>query len=141
MLVMHFLEQLGTKLGKRIDVIPQETMDALHNYHWPGNIRELRNVIERASIVSQGNQLRLQDSLEYQLPIEEPSLVPAFAAPATPETLDESQRQLIVRTLEKTYWRVEGPVGAAALLGVHPNTLRSRMKKLGIAKPKFKEHG
>jgi formate hydrogenlyase transcriptional activator len=140
MLVIHFLKQLGMKLGKRIDSIPQETMEALQNYHWPGNIRELRNVIERASIVSQGNQLRLLDSLEYQSPIQEmPLPIPVALMPATTETLDESQRQLIVRTLEKTYWRVEGPVGAAALLGVHPNTLRSRMKKLGIAKPKFKE--
>ncbi|HKA19022.1 MAG TPA: PAS domain S-box protein [Blastocatellia bacterium] len=139
MLVSHFLTQLGMKLGKSIDSIPQETMEALQNYHWPGNIRELRNVIERASIVSQGNQLRLLDRLEYQPPIETPSPVPVAVVPQTPETLDGSQRQLIVRTLEKTYWRVEGPVGAAALLGVHPNTLRSRMKKLGIAKPKFKE--
>jgi transcriptional regulator with GAF, ATPase, and Fis domain len=67
--------------------------------------------------------------------------IAAIAGAPAPETLDESQRHLIVRTLEKTYWRVEGPVGAAALLGVHPNTLRSRMKKLGIAKPKFKEQG
>ncbi|HEU5237745.1 MAG TPA: sigma 54-interacting transcriptional regulator, partial [Pyrinomonadaceae bacterium] len=141
MLVIHFLKQLGMKLGKRIDSIPQETMDALQSYHWPGNIRELRNVIERASIVTQGTQLRLLESLEYQPPIETPQPTPVTVMPLPPpETLDESQRQLIVRTLEKTYWRVEGPVGAAALLGVHPNTLRSRMKKLGIAKPKFKEH-
>jgi formate hydrogenlyase transcriptional activator len=143
MLVIHFLKQLGMKLGKRIDSIPQDTMDSLQNYHWPGNIRELRNVIERASIVSQGTQLRLLDTLEYYPPTQATQPLPPPIAPmaaAAPETLDESQRQLIVRTLEKTYWRVEGPVGAAALLGVHPNTLRSRMKKLGIAKPKFKEH-
>jgi transcriptional regulator with GAF, ATPase, and Fis domain len=116
-------------------------MEALQHYPWPGNIRELRNVIERAAIVTQGTQLRLLDSLEYLPPTQEqPQSTPALA-PASTETLDESQRQLIIRTLEKTYWRVEGPVGAAALLGVHPNTLRSRMKKLGIAKPKFKEQG
>ena len=140
-LVIHFLKQLGMKLGKRIESIPQETMEALQNYPWPGNIRELRNVIERAAIVTQGTQLRLLDSLEYLPPTPTPQETQTTTAVASTntETLDESQRQLIIRTLEKTYWRVEGPVGAAALLGVHPNTLRSRMKKLGIAKPRFKE--
>jgi formate hydrogenlyase transcriptional activator len=139
MLVTHFLKQLGLKMGKRIDSIPQETMDALQNYPWPGNIRELRNVIERAAIVTQGSQLRLLDNLEYRPVTRETPAQTPLAMSVAVETLDESQRHLIERTLEKTYWRVEGPVGAAALLGVHPNTLRSRMKKLGIAKPKFKE--
>jgi len=138
-LVKHFVNQLGKKLGKRIDSIPQETMEALQNYDWPGNIRELRNVIERAAIVTQGNQLTLVDRLENQPQFTElPRSVPAVTSPET-ATLDEHQRQLILRTMERTYWRVEGPVGAAALLGMHPNTLRSRMKRLGITKPKFKE--
>ena len=146
-LVIHFLKHLGMKLGKRIESIPQETMEALQNYPWPGNIRELRNVIERAAIITQGSQLRLLDNLEYRQSNHEQTPPPPPPWPSSSpsveslpgETLDESQRQLIVRTLEKTYWRVEGPAGAAALLGVHPNTLRSRMKKLGIMKPRFKE--
>jgi PAS domain S-box-containing protein len=141
MLVMHFVRQLGLKLGKEIESIPPETMEALQNYSWPGNIRELRNVIERAAIITQGTRLRLLDSLEAT-----PLARPASAAAAPPgelahqsDTLEESQRHMIVETLDKTYWRIEGPNGAAALLGIHPNTLRSRMKKLGISKPRFKD--
>jgi transcriptional regulator with GAF, ATPase, and Fis domain len=141
MLVTHFVRQLGLKLGKQIESIPQETMDALLNYPWPGNVRELRNVIERAAIITQGPKLRLLDSLESgaidQIP--QPSVGAALQLePARVQTLDENQRSLIIQTLDNTYWRVEGPNGAAALLGIHPNTLRSRMKKLGIVKPRFK---
>jgi transcriptional regulator with GAF, ATPase, and Fis domain len=139
-LVAHFVKQLHAKLGKEIESIPYETMEVLQNYSWPGNIRELRNVIERAAIITQGTRLRLLDSLESHHPIQEAPLPvappPAFNGRA--ETLEESQRSIIIQTLEKTYWRVEGPNGAAALLGVHPNTLRSRFKKLGITRPKFK---
>jgi len=138
-LVKHFAHQLGLKLGKRIESIPQETMEALQNYDWPGNIRELRNVIERAAIVTQGPHLTLVDRLENQSHLNDTShAMPKVTSPEA-ETLDEHQRQLILRTMERTYWRVEGPIGAAALLGMHPNTLRSRMKRLGITKPKFKE--
>jgi formate hydrogenlyase transcriptional activator len=144
MLVMHFVKQLSIKLGKEIEAIPQDTMAALQAYPWPGNIRELRNVIERAAIITQGPKLRLLDSLEY-LPLREQgplqTIVQQVSQPAEPvagDSLEESQYKLILHTLEKTYWRVEGPDGAAALLKVHPNTLRSRMRKLGITKPKFK---
>jgi PAS domain S-box-containing protein len=138
-LVKHFVNQLSMKFGKRIESIPQETMEGLQNYDWPGNIRELRNVIERAAIVTQGSQLTLIDRLENQPQFKELPQ-PIRGVITETETLDQHQKQLILRTMEKTYWRVEGPVGAAALLGVHPNTLRSRMKRLGITKPKFKEH-
>jgi PAS domain S-box-containing protein len=137
-LVIHFLKLLSLKLGKRIESISQETMDALQNYSWPGNIRELRNVIERAAIVSQGSQLRLLDNLQDHSTLTELPQPSTIEATTVSETLDENQRQLIIRTLEKTYWRVEGQAGAAAMLGVNPNTLRSRMKKLGISKPRFK---
>lgn len=138
-LVMHFVKQLHTKLGKEIESIPQETMEALQNYSWPGNVRELRNVIERAAIITQGTKLRLLDSLESR-PMSQEASQPAATRRNFVETLEESQRSLIIQTLEKTYWRVEGPNGAAALLGVHPNTLRSRLKKLGITRPKFKSN-
>jgi PAS domain S-box-containing protein len=139
MLVMPFVNQLRMRLGKEIETISQETMEALQNYPWPGNIRELRNVIERAAIITQGTKLRLLDSLESRPALREAQQEPQHAEPAHADTLEESQRRLIIQTLEKTYWRVEGPDGAAALLGLHPNTLRSRMKRLGIGKPKFKQ--
>jgi transcriptional regulator with GAF, ATPase, and Fis domain len=181
LLVKHFVKELSVKLGKQIQAIPQETMNALQEYQWPGNIRELRNVIERAAIITHGPNLLLRESLESR-PLQSVSLpsgplssgsslsgpLPSGAFPSSPpaippaarqprpasvesdrggadpgeihrsETLQESQYNLIVRTLEKTYWRLEGPDGAAALLNVHPNTLRARMKKLGITRPKFK---
>ena len=138
LLVMQFVKQLSVKLGKEIESISQTTMEALKNYSWPGNVRELRNVIERAAIITQGTKLRLLDSLESRPVIQELQVAPAAPRGDSVQTLTESQRSLIISTLEKTYWRVEGPDGAAALLGVHPNTLRSRLKKLGIEKPKFK---
>jgi formate hydrogenlyase transcriptional activator len=145
MLVTHYAKQLSIKLGKQIYAIPLETMAVLQNYGWPGNIRELRNVIERAAIITQGPKLRLLDSLESRPLKVAPELPPATQPVAQDvedirgETLEESQCGLILQTLEKTFWRVEGPTGAAALLGIHPNTLRSRMKKLGITRPAFKE--
>jgi len=140
MLVAHFVRQLGRKMGKHIESIPNSTMKAMQDYAWPGNIRELRNVVERAAIITRGSELRLLDSLE-STPIPQAIDSPIILPPAKPsggDTLEENQRRLIIQTLEKTYWRVEGATGAAALLGIHPNTLRSRMKKLGIVKPQFK---
>ncbi|HWN98526.1 MAG TPA: sigma 54-interacting transcriptional regulator, partial [Blastocatellia bacterium] len=142
MLVAHFVKQLALKLGKQIESIPHETMEALQNYSWPGNVRELRNVIERAAIITQGTNLRLLDSLESRAITPPPIVQPEPRKNVDferAETLEESQRKLIVDTLHRTFWRVEGQSGAAALLGLHPNTLRSRMKRLGITKPTFKE--
>jgi len=119
-------------------------MTALQNYPWPGNIRELRNVIERAMIISEGPELRLVDSLESLPSGAGDSQSFAFELASIElkgsrgETLEENQYNLILNTLKKSYWRVEGPYGAAAVLNIHPSKLRSLMKKLGIERPKIK---
>ena len=141
-LVTHLVKQLGKKLGKTIDAIPQDTMAKLYNYPWPGNVRELRNVIERAVIITQGSKLRLIDDLDSQaLELELHEQIAAhnaFAGPVpTAETLEQTEYNLILRTLKNVHWRVEGPGGAAELLNLHPSTLRSKMRKLGIERPRF----
>jgi transcriptional regulator with GAF, ATPase, and Fis domain len=137
MLVRHYVKEFSAKFGKKIEAIPQETMAALKNYPWPGNIRELRNVVERAVIVTEGSKLRLLDSLEST------RLNPPADADAANlgETLEDSQHNLILQTLKRTYWRIEGPYGAAAALNIHPSKLRSLMRKLGITRPKTKSQG
>jgi transcriptional regulator with GAF, ATPase, and Fis domain len=141
-LVTHLVKQLGKKLGKTIDAIPQDTMAKLYNYPWPGNVRELRNVIERAVIITQGSKLRLIDDLDSQaleLELHEQLAVHgAFAdVVAIGETLEQTEYNLILRTLKSVHWKVEGPGGAAELLNLHPSTLRSKMRKLGIERPRF----
>ncbi len=126
LLVQSFVQEFGRTMKKTIDSIPRSTLDALRAYHWPGNIRELRNVIERAMIVTQG------DVLHAHVP-HHTNGDSAQAAPAL--TLDEVQRQHILTVLESTGWRISGPRGAAALLGVKPTTLEYRINKLGIARP------
>ena len=122
-LVQYFVMKYGTKLGKRIETIPQKTMDALRAYPWPGNVRELENVIERALILSRGPQLELGEWLPKRGVSPTGARVP---------TLEELESEQIVKTLEMTGWRVSGEKGAAKLLGLKPTTLEARMKKLGI---------
>ena len=140
-LVTHLVRQLSQKLGKTIDAIPHDTMAKLRNYPWPGNVRELRNVIERAVIITQGSQLRLIDDLDSQaleLDLEEEvALQNAFNDHIQVGTLEQNEYNLIVRTLKNVHWKVEGPGGAAELLNIHPSTLRSRMRKLGIERPRY----
>ncbi|HKE55139.1 MAG TPA: sigma 54-interacting transcriptional regulator [Pyrinomonadaceae bacterium] len=143
-LVKHFVNEINRKFSKQIDTVPKEAMTALQNYPWPGNIRELRNVIERAMIISEGPELRLVDSLESLPSGAGDSQSFAFELASIElkgsrgETLEENQYNLILNTLKKSYWRVEGPYGAAAVLNIHPSKLRSLMKKLGIERPKIK---
>ncbi len=146
-LVTHLVTQLSQKLGKTIEAISHETMAKLRNYPWPGNIRELRNVIERAVIVTQGSTLHLIDDLNTQalkLDLHEPvhTEIPAhvpFTDSVVPgETLEQTEYKLILRTLKNVHWKVEGPGGAAELLNLHPSTLRSKMRKLGIERPRYK---
>jgi len=138
MLAAHFVKQLSAKLGKQIESIPPRASHVLQAYEWPGNIRELRNVIERAVIVTQGSKLQLQDTFD-------PLTARASDLSETPEaegdTLEQSEYRLILQTLKKVHWRIEGPGGAAELLDVHASTLRSRMRKLGIGRPKVKGSG
>jgi formate hydrogenlyase transcriptional activator len=139
LLVRHFVQQFSRQIGKTIDAVPAETMSALARYPWPGNIRELQNVIERAVILTTGPVLTVR-SEDLRPPNHAPA-PPAVAAkngvPATPngnirEALEEAERQQVLAALEKSNWIVAGPEGAAARLGLKRSTLQSRMQKLGI---------
>jgi transcriptional regulator with GAF, ATPase, and Fis domain len=123
LLVDVFVQRLARKLGKPITSITKKTLQTLQGYAWPGNVRELESVVERAVIVSSGPTLHLADRL----------LAPEITvSPSRGRRLDEVERAHIVRILEETRWRISGPNGAAALLGLNPSTLRSRIHKLGI---------
>jgi formate hydrogenlyase transcriptional activator len=131
LLIRHFVELSGRKIGKRIEEIPETTMAALVQYHWPGNIRELHNLIQRAVVLSKDGVL--------SNPLTAPTL--PVMAPSAPTTLRESERALILRTLEQVGWVVGGPRGAARKLGVKRTTLNHRMRKLGISRPDVHENG
>ena len=124
-LVTHFVELYGHRMGKPIEHIPPETMSAFSSYEWPGNIRELQNFIERSVILSDGTVLRS--------PLAELKHSPEAEAPGA-ITLEEAERVHIRRTLESTRWVVAGPNGAAARLGIPRSTLYFRMQKLGISR-------
>ena len=126
-LVWYFIHRHQRELGRQITKVPQRVMQALQNHSWPGNIRELENVVERAMIASDGDTLYLND----HLPLVRPSDVVA----ELPDNLDEVQRLHIESVLERCGWRINGIGNAAERLGVHPNTLRFRMKKLGVVCP------
>lgn len=123
LLVQYFVRKFATSFGKKITKIPERMMTVLQRYPWPGNIRELEHVIERAVILSEGPELE---------PIDWLSPSAAKAGQGKPLTLDEVERQHILDVLEQTSWRVSGEKGAAAILGLKPTTLEARMKKLGI---------
>lgn len=134
-MVRTFLQQAGKRTGRSIQSVSRDTMKLLVNYSWPGNIRELQNVIERGVVLSRGAVLRLGPDL---LPIEDSQyeLEPETADAAdSPDSLTEVQRQHILRVLERTGWLISGPKGAGAILNIHPNTLRSMMDRLGIERP------
>jgi transcriptional regulator with GAF, ATPase, and Fis domain len=131
LMVPVFVERYSRKLGKQITSIQKETMKELQDYPWPGNVRELESIIERAVILCPGPVLQLADKLE----ISSPPLL--FAV----RTLEETERNQILKILSDTRWRIEGKDGAAAILGLHPSTLRARMHKLGIVRPETKEPG
>jgi formate hydrogenlyase transcriptional activator len=120
LLVWGFLEDFSSRMGKRITQVPRATMEALQRRQWPGNVRELRNVIEHGAIITRDDTLQI------------PMLDEAPAGEASLQTMADAERQHIVRVLESTGWRIKGPKGAAAVLGLNPATLYSRMKKLGV---------
>jgi transcriptional regulator with GAF, ATPase, and Fis domain len=127
-LVTHFVERFGRRMGREIDSIPPETMSALSSYQWPGNIRELQNLIERAVILSNDGVL------PNPLPATGTrGIAIASAVPVT--TLKDSERTLILRRLEEVRWVIGGPKGAAAKLGLKRTTLIHKMQKLGISRP------
>jgi len=131
LLVRYFTEKYARRMNKRIESTPTEAMTALTRYPWPGNIRELENFIERAVILSNGAELKLEESM---LPAIEPMEKVNAASPDRP-TLENHERDYILKTLERTRWVINGPRGAAKILNLHPNTLRSRMERLGIRRP------
>jgi PAS domain S-box-containing protein len=133
LLVSHYTREIGERLGKSIGEVPAHVLREFTEYNWPGNIRELQNVIERAVIVSSDGVLRLPEPL-VQTTTAPAGEAEAFKEPITISTLDEAEREHILRALEATGWRIEGPKGAAAMLKLHPSTLRFRMKKLGLIK-------
>ncbi len=128
LLVAGFLKKFSARMGKRLDGVSQGAMARLQLYAWPGNVRELENVIERASILAQGPRVNIDDSFFGHS---------SSASVGGTGTLEEMERAHIVRTLQDVGWTVEGKQGAAVRLGLHPNTLRSRMQKLGIKKPRL----
>lgn len=136
-LLAHFLvAKFAARVGRRIEGILHDAMQRLLAYSWPGNIRELENILERAVILTNGPMLEIgADILGLNGAEVAASLEPSVANPHSPSTLEETERSHIVSVLSKTDWVVDGPRGAAKILGLHPNTLRSRMKKLGIRRP------
>jgi formate hydrogenlyase transcriptional activator len=126
LLVRAFVKDCCRRMNRRIDTIPAETMTALREYPWPGNIRELQNFIERAVILSPGTVLRA--------PLETLNWFDKLNS-ATPMTLDEVECDHILNTLKETNWVIGGPKGAAQRLGLKRTTLVSKMRKLGLSRP------
>jgi transcriptional regulator with GAF, ATPase, and Fis domain len=140
LLVTYFLSRFAKRFGRKIDGVSRDTMDRLVRYQWPGNVRELQNIVERAVVLSTGTLLKVDPDI---LPIAEatastalPADGRAAAAPAMAfVSLDDAERRHIEAVLSQTKGVIEGPTGAAKILDLHPNTLRSRMKKLGVSRP------
>jgi formate hydrogenlyase transcriptional activator len=145
LLVRYFVQKFSRSLNKRVEYIPADAMDALSQYSWPGNVRELENLIERAVLLSPGKELRIplselkSNSHTFSSPNPVSSLLaasPSDGSPALPiSTLEEAERQHILRALKQTQWRIAGPKGAAKLLDMKRTTLQARMRKLGIRRP------
>jgi len=129
-LVQHFVEVFSRRVGKHIEHVPPETMSALATYDWPGNIRELQNLIERAVILSNDGVL----PNPVVAATAQNVVVPIAATNTGGITLKDSERTLILNTLEDAGWVIGGPHGAAAKLGLKRTTLISKMKKLGISR-------
>jgi len=137
LLVRYFVQKYSRRQNKTVEYVPADVMDALVNYDWPGNVRELENLIERAVLLSRGKELRVPLAELRNAGLAPPeSLAPAAATSlAAIATLEEAERQHILRALRQTEWRVAGPRGAAKMLGIKRTTLQARMRKLGIRRP------
>jgi formate hydrogenlyase transcriptional activator len=137
LLVPFFVDRFARELGKKIESVSRSSWDQLLAYDWPGNVRELSNLIERAVVLARGPVLECGAELVPGATVAAArSLVQEPPRDgATARTLDTVQRQHILDTLERSDWVIEGPDGAAAVLGMQPSTLRSRMKKLGVRRP------
>jgi formate hydrogenlyase transcriptional activator len=138
-LVWFFIHNHQRELGRRITKVPTDVLNALREHNWPGNVRELENAVERALICSTGDTLQLDTSFSAR-PMQS-SARPMQSAAMPPGTLDEMQRMHIESTLRQCGWRINGIGNAAERLGLHPNTLRFRMKKLGILSRRLQRNG
>jgi formate hydrogenlyase transcriptional activator len=128
LLVQFFADKFAQQMRKRIESVTKETMAALVAYHWPGNIRELQNLVERAVILSRGSTL--------EIPLTELKQPAKAAAPTNGGvTLETVERDHILKVLDDAKWVIGGPTGAAARLGLNRTTLNHRMRKLGIMRP------
>jgi formate hydrogenlyase transcriptional activator len=128
LLVRHFAQKLALRMKKRIETIPSEAMKALQAYHWPGNVRELENFIERAVILTQGPDLFVS--------LAELKRTPSHTTNPGTTTLEQAEREHILKSLRETNWTIGGPTGAAARLGMKRTTLQSKMQKLNISRPR-----
>jgi formate hydrogenlyase transcriptional activator len=145
-LVHHFVRKFAREIGREIDTIPASTMDALQKWPWPGNIRELENVIERAVILTGGSTLQVPASAfqgaqpppRAAVPLAVAAAAAGAAAPVVPEIpYHEGERDMILKALRDAKGVIAGPDGAAARLGLKRTTLHSKMRKLGIERPSF----
>jgi formate hydrogenlyase transcriptional activator len=127
LLIRYFANKFARRMGKRIESIPKETMEALSRYSWPGNIRELQNLMERAVLLSNGPSLRV--------PLAEILAESGLSAASGGNVLEHAKREQIVRALRESSWVVGGARGAAARLGVKRTSLAYTMQKLGISRP------
>jgi len=150
LLVNFFLERFASKFGRKIDAVQKETVDLLMDYAWPGNIRELQNIIERAVVLTAGSVLTVDPAFLPGTSAAEKIRRPASVAPPSSDlqvagnrarsgeasfpSLDQMERDHIIAALNRSAGVIDGPKGAARILNLHPNTLRSRMNKLGIGR-------
>jgi transcriptional regulator with GAF, ATPase, and Fis domain len=139
----HFALRAARRLGLAPQVPTAEDNALLLAYSWPGNVRELASVMERAAILGNGERLEVAQALGVHGPPSPPMPVERSAgeADAPPQTLDHVARHHIETVLARTFGRIEGPFGAARLLGVNPHTLRARMRKLGVDWRRFRPSG
>ncbi|MEM9533993.1 MAG: sigma 54-interacting transcriptional regulator, partial [Pseudomonadota bacterium] len=143
-LAIHFIGQISADLGREPPALTKADADVLHGYHWPGNVRELRNVLERAVILSSGNRLRLDLPVSPEIAggatMPETTAEPAAPEPVFVTDAEFRQREQdnLVAALRYANWRVSGPGGAAELLGIHPSTLTSRIRKWALDIPALK---
>jgi len=135
MLVEYFVQRYAARARKRFNSIDKKTLELLQRYDWPGNIRELQNVIERSVIVGSGEVFTVDQAWLSTQPVQR---IPRVAAPARPSGEARTEREIIEAALAQCRGRVAGSSGAAAKLGVPPSTLDHRIKALGISKTQFK---
>jgi formate hydrogenlyase transcriptional activator len=124
LIVRHFVDKYAKRMNRHIETIPARTMEALADYAWPGNVRELQNFVERAVILSPGSSLRA--------PLEELKQQTSQGVQTNLSTLEEMEREHVLRALKESNWVTGGPKGAAVRLGMKRTTLAYRIRKLGI---------